>query len=219
MPFFNVFCPLRLTSAFDAAILERSINEIVRRHDILRTTFATVDNRCMQIIAPCLAVKLTFDDLSVLPASKRKTVGHLLLQEEALHSFDLSQGPLLDSSRALGGAGASPAHHDARDHRRRLVAWRSRGGTLRSIRCILGLRSAIPGTAVNSICGLCAVAEKLAVASGDRCAARVLARAASRSTARDETSHGSAGTGHRQFANGAPGGDVAGEPVGGCQIF
>ena len=40
MPFFNVLYALRLTSACDVAVLERSINEIVRRHEILRTTFA-----------------------------------------------------------------------------------------------------------------------------------------------------------------------------------
>jgi acyl-CoA synthetase (AMP-forming)/AMP-acid ligase II len=56
MPFLNVFCPLRLTSAFDASILERSVNEIVRRHEILRTTFQVIENRCVQVIAPQLTV-------------------------------------------------------------------------------------------------------------------------------------------------------------------
>jgi acyl-CoA synthetase (AMP-forming)/AMP-acid ligase II len=94
MPFFNVFCPLRLTSAFDAAILERSINEIVQRHEILRTTFAEVDGQCVQVVAPQLSVQLTFMDLHVLPHSKKKSVGYQLIQEEALHSFDLAKGPL-----------------------------------------------------------------------------------------------------------------------------
>ena len=57
-PFFNVFCPLRLTSTFDVTFLERSINEIVRRHEILRTTFAVVDSQCVQVIAPQLVVHL-----------------------------------------------------------------------------------------------------------------------------------------------------------------
>ena len=63
LPFFNTLYALRVTSPCDAAVLERSINEIVRRHEILRTTFAAVDGRCMQVIAPQLTVPLAFDDL------------------------------------------------------------------------------------------------------------------------------------------------------------
>ena len=84
-----------MTSAFDAALFERSLNEIVRRHEILRTTFGVVDHRCVQIIAPQLAVRLTSDDLHLLPESEKDSVGHQILQEEALHSFDLAHGPLL----------------------------------------------------------------------------------------------------------------------------
>lgn len=95
MPFFNILYALRLTSPFDAAVLERSMNEIVRRHEILRTTFAVVDDRNVQVIAPQLIVPLLFSDLRGLRGSKKETVAHQLIQEEALHSFDLSNGPLL----------------------------------------------------------------------------------------------------------------------------
>jgi acyl-CoA synthetase (AMP-forming)/AMP-acid ligase II len=94
MPFFNVFCPLRLTSAFDVRILERSINEIVQRHEILRTTFGLVDGRCVQVIAPQQSVDLAFDDLDSLPESEQETAGHKIIEEAALFSFDLTQGPL-----------------------------------------------------------------------------------------------------------------------------
>ncbi len=70
LPFFNVLYALRLTSAFDAAILERSLNEIVRRHEILRTTFAVVEGRYVQVVAPQLTVPLRFDDLRALPKSE-----------------------------------------------------------------------------------------------------------------------------------------------------
>lgn len=95
LPFFNVLYALRLTSSFDAAVLERSINEIVRRHEILRTIFAVVDGRHVQVIAPELTVPLPFEDLLKLPKFKRETVGHQLVQEELLHSFDLAHGPLV----------------------------------------------------------------------------------------------------------------------------
>jgi acyl carrier protein len=94
MPFLNVFCPLRLASPCDGSVLQRSLDEIVRRHEILRTTFAIVEDRCVQVIAPQLTVPLVSDDLHALPQAKKKTIGHRLIQEEALHSFDLGQGPL-----------------------------------------------------------------------------------------------------------------------------
>jgi acyl-CoA synthetase (AMP-forming)/AMP-acid ligase II len=94
MPFFNILYALRLTSSLDVTVLERSINEIVRRHEILRTTFAVVDGRYVQVIAPQLTVPVAFDDLRALAESKEETDGHQLVQEEVLHSFDLAQGPL-----------------------------------------------------------------------------------------------------------------------------
>jgi acyl-CoA synthetase (AMP-forming)/AMP-acid ligase II len=94
LPYFNILYALRLTSAVDVAILGRSINEIVRRHEILRTTFAVVDGRHMQVIAPQLTIAPVFDDLGAVPEDKRAAVGHHLIQQEVLHTFDLAQGPL-----------------------------------------------------------------------------------------------------------------------------
>ena len=94
MPFFNVLYALRLTSPLDAAVLERSINEVVRRHEILRTTLDVVDGRHVQVIAPQLSVPLPFDDLRALSKSKKEAVARQLVEGELLHSFDLAQGPL-----------------------------------------------------------------------------------------------------------------------------
>jgi acyl-CoA synthetase (AMP-forming)/AMP-acid ligase II len=95
IPFFNILYALRLTSVVDATVLERSINEIVRRHEILRTTFAVVDGRHVQVIAPQSAIPLLSDDLRALPEAKKETVAHRLIQEDAVHSFDLAKGPLI----------------------------------------------------------------------------------------------------------------------------
>jgi acyl-CoA synthetase (AMP-forming)/AMP-acid ligase II len=95
LPFFTTLYALRLTSPFDRMVLERSLNEIVRRHEILRTTFAVVEGRHVQIVAPHLSVRLAFDDLHKLTESKKDTVGRQLVQEELLHCFDLSKGPLV----------------------------------------------------------------------------------------------------------------------------
>ena len=98
LPFFNVLFPLRLTSSCDPAILERSINEIVRRHEILRTTFAVDEGRHVQVVAPELTAPLGFHDLGALDSSRRETVAQELLQAELLHCFDLARGPLIRAS-------------------------------------------------------------------------------------------------------------------------
>lgn len=94
VPFFNILYALRLKLPFDAAVLERSVNEIVRQHEILRTTFAVVEGQCVQVIAPQMNVSLGIDDLHTLSDSKKDIVGQQIIQDELLHSFDLAQGPL-----------------------------------------------------------------------------------------------------------------------------
>jgi acyl-CoA synthetase (AMP-forming)/AMP-acid ligase II/acyl carrier protein len=95
LPFLNILYALRVTSSVDVVVLERSINEIARRHEILRTTFASLDGGHVQVIAPQLTVPLTLDDLQALPLSKKGIAARRLVQDEVLHSFDLAQGPLL----------------------------------------------------------------------------------------------------------------------------
>jgi hypothetical protein len=97
MPFFNILYVLRLISPVNPMLLEQSLNQIVQRHEILRTSFAIVDNRYVQVIAPTLMLQLRFDDLYALPKSKKETVGHGLIQEEVLHTFDPAKGPLIRS--------------------------------------------------------------------------------------------------------------------------
>lgn len=94
LPFFNVLYALRVTSPVDVTVLKRSIDELVRRHEILRTTFAVVDGRHVQVIASNLTVPLVFDDLRKFSSSKKESVAHRLVQEELVHSFDLTRGPL-----------------------------------------------------------------------------------------------------------------------------
>jgi acyl-CoA synthetase (AMP-forming)/AMP-acid ligase II len=95
LPFLNILYALRLPSPVDLGVLERSINEIIRRHEILRTSIPIKNNRRMQVIARHLTVPLRFEDLRRLPKSKMQTIAHRFIEEEALYSFDLAQGPLL----------------------------------------------------------------------------------------------------------------------------
>jgi acyl-CoA synthetase (AMP-forming)/AMP-acid ligase II len=95
LPFFNILYVLRITSPLDATVLEHSLNEIVRRHEILRTTIDVAGDRKIQVIVPQLTVPLAVDDLHKRPTSKKEAAAHRLIQAELTHSFDLTRGPLI----------------------------------------------------------------------------------------------------------------------------
>jgi acyl-CoA synthetase (AMP-forming)/AMP-acid ligase II len=92
---FNILYAMRLTGVLNVAALEQSYNEIVRRHEILRTTFATVDGQPVQCITPPSTLPLMAQDLRALSEIERKVETQWLAWEEARQPFNLAQGPLL----------------------------------------------------------------------------------------------------------------------------
>jgi acyl-CoA synthetase (AMP-forming)/AMP-acid ligase II len=95
IPLFNVTYVLRLTSRVDSKVLERSINEIVKRHEMLRTIFGIVKGRRVQFIVARLKVPLHYQDLNKLQGSRKVLVIREVVQEELHRSFDLMRGPLV----------------------------------------------------------------------------------------------------------------------------
>ncbi|MBN1888044.1 MAG: amino acid adenylation domain-containing protein [Thermoflexales bacterium] len=85
---------LQLTGRLDVGALEQCLNELVRRHETLRTSFASVDGQAVQIISPPFPVRLVLIHLEDLPASERKTRMADLLLEQVQQPFDLSQSPV-----------------------------------------------------------------------------------------------------------------------------
>lgn len=85
----------RLTGRLNVAALDRSQNEVVRRHEILRATFPTVDRQPTQVVAPELWLPLPIVDLQHLPAVDREQEAHRLAEEESRHLFNLATEPLL----------------------------------------------------------------------------------------------------------------------------
>lgn len=94
-PVYNVTRALRLRGDLDPELLERAINEIVRRHDVLRTTFDLVDGVPQQIVAPALHVRCEMRDLRDMPAADREPAAARLASVAAATPFDLQHGPLL----------------------------------------------------------------------------------------------------------------------------
>jgi len=94
-PAYNVPAAVRLRGSLNVAALRRGLAEIVRRHEVLRTTFATVEGRPVQVIAPARPVFLPVVDLRELSEAGREAKARELAVEEARRPFDLARGPLL----------------------------------------------------------------------------------------------------------------------------
>jgi amino acid adenylation domain-containing protein len=92
---FNLPAPLRLTGRLNVAALSRALDEIVRRHETLRTRFGDREGRGYQEVLPPASVPLPRIDLSGLPEAVRETESQRWADAEARLPFDLAHGPLL----------------------------------------------------------------------------------------------------------------------------
>ncbi|MDZ7399742.1 MAG: amino acid adenylation domain-containing protein [candidate division KSB1 bacterium] len=93
-PFYNIPSAMRLSGHLNKEALKRSIAEIVRRHETLRTTFKAVKGKPYQVIAEDFSVTINEIDLSHLPEAEQETKVQQLATEEAQRPFDLVSGPL-----------------------------------------------------------------------------------------------------------------------------
>ncbi|WP_223765871.1 non-ribosomal peptide synthetase/type I polyketide synthase [Corallococcus sp. AS-1-6] len=91
---YNLPFVLRLEGDLDADVMERGIQEIVQRHEALRTTYDTVDGRPVQRFHPRMRVPLTRVELRG-PMETREPEALRLAREDAAKPFDLVRGPVL----------------------------------------------------------------------------------------------------------------------------
>ncbi|MDJ0706013.1 MAG: condensation domain-containing protein [Leptolyngbyaceae cyanobacterium MO_188.B28] len=92
---YNMCGALSMKGVLNVNALERSLSEIVRRHEALRTHFPTVAGQPIQIISPDLVLSLPLIDFQHLPVEQRQATALQHAAEEAQQPFDLAQGPLL----------------------------------------------------------------------------------------------------------------------------
>ncbi|MEH2308014.1 condensation domain-containing protein [Nostoc sp.] len=92
---YNISQPMRIIGSLNLAALEQSFNEVVRRHEVLRTTFKVVDGQPLQVITPSFSFKLPVVDLQELSQEQREAEVLRLASEEAQQPFDLTKVPLL----------------------------------------------------------------------------------------------------------------------------
>jgi hypothetical protein len=100
---FNVPMAVKLSGPIRVGALQRAIDEIVRRHESLRTTFVTADGGATAVIAPRCDTPIEVIDLTSLEVTTREAETHRLVEQETLRPFDLSRGPLIRAQLIKSG--------------------------------------------------------------------------------------------------------------------
>jgi amino acid adenylation domain-containing protein len=91
---YSVPAAVRLRGALDAAAWAAAFDGIVRRHEVLRAAFPTIDGEPVQVVRPARPVTWPLVDLSGLPAEARERQAERILASEAGRPFDLARGPV-----------------------------------------------------------------------------------------------------------------------------
>lgn len=93
--FYNVLTAVRLHRPLKLSVLRQSLDEMLRRHQILRTSFREIDGRPMQVIEAHTPIALPLVDLSNIAEDVQRAEIQRWGMREAQMPFDLSRGPLM----------------------------------------------------------------------------------------------------------------------------
>ncbi len=107
-PVYNVLDVIRFDGQYHAEATKKSLQELARRHEVLRTTFCYGDGRPMQTVLPGIDLAFQEIDLDSLGVEKRESQWKRIVQEEGRKPFDLSKAPLFR---------ATMVHFSGREHR------------------------------------------------------------------------------------------------------
>lgn len=92
---YNILFSLRLSGSLDAALLAKCLNQILERHEAVRTAIIMVDNQPVQQILPALTVSLPLIDLYHLPQTEAEAEAVQIARALGRRPFQMSQAPLL----------------------------------------------------------------------------------------------------------------------------
>src|SRR5215213_5232703 len=101
---YNIFTASRLRGPLDVGAMHAAANELLRRHEVLRTTFKVVEGQPMQFVAPTLELSLAPVDLEPLPRAEREAEALRRVLEDVSAPFDLERGPLVRAGLLRLGA-------------------------------------------------------------------------------------------------------------------
>lgn len=92
---YNVRHNLRLSGRIDVNALRRSLTEMARRHEALRTSFTSIEGTPSQVVNEDYEMQVPVVDLSLLDETERLRAARKLTEAEIRRPFDLLTGPLL----------------------------------------------------------------------------------------------------------------------------
>lgn len=95
---YNLSTVLQINGNLNVKVLEQTLAEILKRHEILRTNFKLVNGTPVQAIDPGLTVRLTVIDLQQYSEVEKAAQARRLAIEEISRTFDLAKGPLMRTS-------------------------------------------------------------------------------------------------------------------------
>ena len=114
---YNIREAWRLLGELDCAALERALNAVIARHEILRTYLVEEDGEPSQVIEPAVYLPVAVEDVSALTKDDREQTILENSRAEAERSFDLGRGPLAAGAAAQAGRARArlflhlPPHH------------------------------------------------------------------------------------------------------------
>jgi amino acid adenylation domain-containing protein len=94
-PIYNLPMGVRLSGELNAMRFEQTFNEVIRRHEVLRTRFDSSDGQPLQVILPAAILAARIVDISELDSQEREIQVRRLADEENRQPFDLRQFPLM----------------------------------------------------------------------------------------------------------------------------
>ena len=88
---YNIPDVVRVRGPLDIEALEKGLQEIVRRHEVLRTHLASVDGNPVPVVDEQWEMKLAVFDLRSLPVEKREAEANRILLQETRKPFNIAQ--------------------------------------------------------------------------------------------------------------------------------
>jgi thioesterase domain-containing protein/acyl carrier protein len=92
---YNIAVRWKLVGNLNVAWVEEAFNSMIGRHEVLRTTFRSVDGEPSQVVWPRVSISVPVVDLSRVPASEREQEAEEVTVAEARKKFDLTCSPLI----------------------------------------------------------------------------------------------------------------------------
>src|SRR6476469_5061058 len=92
---YNIAFAMRLSGNLDLAALRASFNEVIRRHEALRTVFRSEDGNAYQVTEEPFALDIAETDLRHIPAVEQQATIERIGADETIRPFDLTRLPLL----------------------------------------------------------------------------------------------------------------------------